>query len=100
MSSFRFTHWFGVLALSALVACATTNPIDDDGGTHPDIDGSSVRTDADPMDPDAPMTVPDASMPCTPTTTNLLANPGFDLGRNVNWSEASTGGAAIVVTGA
>ncbi len=66
MSPYHRTGWIGVFALSALVACATTNPLENDGGHSTAPDGSKSTVDADPMDPDAaprPDASPDAAIP-------------------------------------
>jgi kumamolisin len=69
MSSRRLAGWTGVLALSALAACATTNPLEGDAGGPPpdDVDASKSSVDADPGAPDAAPRPdagdPDASIP-------------------------------------
>ncbi len=120
-----FAGFMGLVVFATVAACATTNS-EGDGGPEADapsggrIDADPEAPDAEPKPdvepmpdaqalpdappmvdaqplPDAPPGTPDAT-PCMPTTMNLLANPSFDLGRNVSWSETSAGAYEIVVT--
>ncbi len=77
-------------AIAALLsACAVSEPDGPDGaGIHFLPDAEVDRADARPR--------PDAEPECTPTWSNLLGNPGFDLGATV-WLESSAVDAPIII---
>ncbi|HYN90216.1 MAG TPA: S8 family peptidase [Ardenticatenaceae bacterium] len=77
----------------AIVNSATANKVSNAGTGSPNRLLYTVLTSTP-----APTSTPVPTGTPTPPSSNLLVNPGFESGRNVGWTESSSGGYALVGT--
>lgn len=85
---------------NALVSTGTLNKVTGAGTGSPNVLLYAIFGSASPTNTPTPTPLPGPTNTPTPIPggTNVVKNPGFESGPNVNWTESSSGGYQIVDT--